>query len=125
MRNAGILFVIAAISGCTTTPIDSTASSPGGTFARLLVAMQDGSPVSVSELTTSGGMKSLMVGVGEEDPAVVFKRWGGGWSNWDVRWQRRDAHSALAYIGPDSKEHSIEFVLTEAGWKLSKWTPGE
>jgi hypothetical protein len=32
---------------------------------------------------------------------------------------------ATAVMGPEVKEHTLEFIRTAQGWRLDEWKPGE
>lgn len=91
----------------------------------LLVALRSGEVERVKARTTEAGYGSLMTGVGSDDPAVTFRRWGKGWAAWAVRWQAVTDSVADANVGPEVKEHGIRLVKDGRSWKLDRWTPGD
>ncbi|MHC5056926.1 MAG: M56 family metallopeptidase [Planctomycetota bacterium] len=105
--------------------LEGQPQSPQQAFSLLLAAMREGNVSWIKRLTTDRGMESLQAGVGDEDKATVFKRWGRGWSQWEVRWVSITEDRATAHLGPEVKEHGLIFVRTETGWQLDRWTPGE
>ena len=117
--------LLLSTAGCTGTKVEAPSASPQESFASLLVAMRDGDLAGVEELTTDRGMHSLLAGVGDEDKIAVFKRWGQGWSSWELRWQTPTEERATANLGPEPKEQWLDFIRTEGGWKLDRWVPGE
>jgi hypothetical protein len=84
-----------------------------------------GDDVALARAATPAGIASLEKGVSGEDKHVAFARWGKGWAAWEVRWKKRDEGRAEASLGPEAKEHGLEFVRTPEGWKLDRWMPGE
>jgi hypothetical protein len=66
-----------------------------------------------------------MKGVGSDDPAVTFRRWGNGWAAWEVRWGVTTDATAEASVGPRVKEHGIRLVSEGGTWKLERWAPGD
>jgi hypothetical protein len=101
------------------------AGSPDDAWKNVLAAMQAGDDAALARFATPAGIASLESGAHGEDKHVAFKRWGKGWGEWEVRWHKRDAERAEAWLGPEAKEHGLVFVRTTDGWKLDRWTPGE
>lgn len=101
------------------------AASAEDAWKQLLAAMRAGDDAGIARYATIDGIKSLAAGAGTEDKHVAFARWGKGWSEWEVRWKKRDNDRAEAALGPEAKEHGLVFVRTSEGWKLDKWLPGE
>ncbi len=42
-----------------------------------------------------------------------------------MRFSRKADDAASALMGPEVKEHGLEFVKTKDGWKLDQWLPGQ
>ncbi len=101
------------------------AASAEDAWKQLLAAMRAGDDAGIARSATVDGIGSLARGAGTEDKHVAFARWGKGWSEWEVRWKKRDADRAEAALGPEAKEHGLVFVRTSEGWKLDRWMPGE
>jgi len=89
------------------------------------LALQSGDVAQVKARATAAGFASLMHGVGDDDPAVTFMRWGKGWAGWAIRWQETTDLTARASLGPEVKEHGVRLVKGGSGWKLDRWTLGE
>lgn len=105
-------------------PLD-VAPTPEAAWARLLSAMTAGDMVAVARLTTAAGLASLDARRGTSPRADAFPGWAKAWSKWEVRWKTRDADRATARLGPEIKEHGLELVRVDGGWKLDRWMPGE
>lgn len=101
------------------------ASSPEEAWLGLLTAMRAGDESAMARFATSGGIASLEAGARGEAKATAFRRWGEGWSKWSIRWKARAADRANAMLGPEAKEHGLDFARTPEGWKLDRWSPGE
>lgn len=104
-------------------PRVSGAATPEAAWRGLLAAMRDGS--AIEPWATSRGVASLEAGARGEPTKTAYARWGKGWQAWEVRWTTRDADAAHANLGPEVKEHGLDFVRTPDGWKLDRWQPGE
>lgn len=102
-------------------------------WTSLLAAMRAGDDVAIARWTTPAGLASLRAGVHGEPEHTAFARWGAGWAKWELRWKLKSGDRATAALGPEAKEHGLEFVRTptgdgatgDGGWKLERWSPGE
>lgn len=101
------------------------AATPELAFHGLLAAMTANDLPGVQRLTTEKGLASLDAGRAGSPRSEVFPRWGKAWAGWAVRWKERDGAHARARLGPEVKEHGLDFVKTDQGWKLDRWSPGE
>ena len=116
---------MACISCSSSVTDDLAASSPQSAWELLLEAMRDGDQQNIEKLTTSNGLSSLESAVfADDDRNDVLSRLGHGWTQWEVRWVKQDARTALANLGPEAKEAGLVFKKDKDGWKLEKWTPG-
>jgi hypothetical protein len=87
--------------------------------------MRAGDEAAMARFATNGGIASLEAGVRGEAKAAAFRRLGEGWSTWSIRWKARAGDRASAMLGPEAKEHGLDFARTPEGWKLDRWSPGE
>ena len=89
--------------------------------------MRSGSDRAVQAQCTQAGYQSLLAQTNaQEPPAVQWRRWSDGWLKWGpIRWQSITALVAYGKLGPNEKEVSINFVLTDKGWKLDQWSPAD
>jgi hypothetical protein len=94
------------------------------TWSGLLSAMQAGKMSEVQDFTTERGLASLQAGVRDESQGVAFRRLGAIRARWPLRWRTMTDDHATAVMGPEVKEHGLEFVRYAQGWRLDKWTPG-
>lgn len=101
------------------------AQTPETAWSRLLSAMLSGDLAAVERLTTGKGLASLDAGRGSRPRSEAFPGWAKAWSKWEVRWKSRDDTRATARLGPEVKEHGLEFAKVDGGWKLDRWMPGE
>jgi hypothetical protein len=108
--------------GPTTRP--AAAASPAAAWANVLAAMQSGDKDLLIQATTARGLKSLAV-EGWPRAREEMRSCGLAWTRWEFRLISQTETTARANLGPQVKEHGLEFVKTEAGWKLDLWTPGE
>ena len=109
--------------------VSSSSAKPGAgardVWPIVLAALRAGDATILAKWTTPAGLASLRAGVHGEPEQVAFKRWGEGWSKWELRWKQSAPDRASASMGPEVKEHGLEFVRTPDGWKLDRWSPGE
>jgi hypothetical protein len=90
----------------------------------LLAAMQDGRMSEMGNLITERGLASLQARAAGEKEAA-FRRWGAIWAKWPLHWRTMTDDHATAVMGPEVKEHTLEFIRTAQGWRLDEWKPGE
>ncbi len=96
-----------------------------GAWAALLAAMRGADDAGVAARTTAAGLASLRAGAHGEPEQKVFRRWGEAWSKWELRFGPAPEGRARASMGPEVKEHGLEFVRAADGWRLDRWTPGD
>jgi hypothetical protein len=118
------LLVLLLLLGCQSALPKARHRSLDETWSGLLSAMQAGRVSEVQDFTTERGLVSLQARVGDKTQAVAFRRWGAIWARWPLRWRTIADDHATAVMGPEVKEHGLEFVRTAQGWRLDQWTPG-
>jgi len=105
--------------------VASVVGSVEDAWTSLLAAMRAGDDAAIAKWTTPAGLASLRAGVHGEPEHTAFARWGAGWAKWEVRFKQKTPDRATASLGPEVKEHGLDFVHTPDGWKLERWSPGE
>jgi hypothetical protein len=99
--------------------------TPLDAWQALLAAMRAGDLPAITRLTTAAGLASLRRAVHDEPELDRFKGLGKAWSTFEVRWKTRTAERAQAAMGPQVKEHGLQFVRSGGEWRLDRWSPGE
>lgn len=107
----------------------AAANTPEECWSRLLAAMRGGDEEAMKRYTTPAGFASLERLIrdqkSEADRGRELARIGKAWGEMETRWKSRDGERAHAVMGPQIKEHGLDFVLIDGAWKLDRWTPGE
>lgn len=107
------------------TAIDA-AASPEAAWQAVLTAMQAGDKTALAKATTEKGCKSIMMSrQGQEITPQDMQSYGRAWAKWPLRFTRKTDDAAAANMGPEVREHGLEFVRTKEGWKLDQWMPGQ
>jgi hypothetical protein len=57
--------------------------------------------------------------------ALSFQNWGNSWSKFETKWGQIKSNKIELIAGPTIKEHSFVFILTDSGWRLDSWSPGD
>lgn len=106
---------------------DSPASGDiNNAWQAVLTAMQAGNKTALTKVTTEKGHKSIIMSRrGQEITPQDMQSYGRAWAKWPLRFTRRTEDVASTHMGPEVKEHGLEFVRTKEGWKLDQWLPGQ
>ncbi|NWF72379.1 MAG: hypothetical protein HXY51_04915 [Nitrospirae bacterium] len=122
---AALVLLLLSMANVPTIASGACCETPQQAWASLLAAMRSGDLSEVQRLTTSRGYSSLRTADPKESPRVLFHRLSTGWGKWAVRWKDVQDQRATAMMGPELKEHGLEFVRTAVGWRLDHWSAGE
>ena len=99
-------------------------SSPQKTWKMLLNAMRNSDVQTIEKLTTQEGLDDLRSGEEESKYLSDWQRWGGSWSEMDIRWEKIDDNTIVARLGNEFKEQGFVFTNELDGWKLAAWLRG-
>ena len=100
-------------------------ADPNAVWDGVLRAMQTGDKMALAKVTTEKGFKSITIRQGKGITADDMRSYGQGWAKWPLRFTRKTDEVAHAKMGPEVKEHGLDFLKTAEGWKLGQWMPGE
>ncbi len=94
-------------------------------WQKVLATLQAGDKKALGAVATAKGLQSL---IGEKGDALTAQQMQAReqvWAKWPLRWVKKSETTVNATMGPEAKEHGLEFVKTSEGWKFNEWTPGE
>ncbi len=105
--------------------ISWTANTPDDAWSALVAAMMGPDLGTMARYTTPRGLAALQRAGGSEPPPIVYRRWGNGWANWEVRYAPARSDRVEARFGPIDKEAALVFVRDHGTWRLDDYSPGE
>lgn len=104
---------------------DGDLSTPQKSWKTYLDRMKAGDLDRIKQVVTDKGYASLISVIDKNEQVGTFRMWGVVWGDWDLQWIEMADEKYTAKAGPETKETHLEFVLTNEGWKLDRWSPGE